>query len=273
MKSHTTSATLIATLRKNLRREGWTIARLAEELGVGKATVKRWLVGQGLSLDRLDQLAGLLGMTVGDLAYLSENQREGLATELTLAQERALSANVFLSFLFSALLNGIAPDDIARDAGVPPRTMEAALIRLERLALIDRLRSGRIRVRVDRRLVFRKVPLRRMFDTYVKSAYFELDYGAPETRYIADLQRLSSVGAARLAELIERFRLEVQELADEDRKSAALEASWYGVLAVMRGFDLTPFRGMAVSDFREGSDAEIVNLAKRAQEAQGEERR
>lgn len=242
MRHELTSAALLAVLRRHLRHEGWTAVRLATELKVSEATAKRWLAGKALTLDRLDHMAGLLGLNIADLAREAEDAPQGLARELTLAQERALSADIFLSFLFMAILAGIQPDEIMADFSLPSRTMESALLRLERLALIDRLRNGRARALVDRALVFRKAPLRSLFERHMKHIYFELDYAAPETAYASEMVKLSDVGAAQLAALIEKLRGEVQALSDRDRETAVLPRKWYGMLSVMRELDLTAVR-------------------------------
>ncbi|WP_226016564.1 hypothetical protein [Novosphingobium sp. FKTRR1] len=233
---------MLTVLRRRLRQEGWTAARLAAELRVGEATVKRWLAGKGLTVDRMERLAGLASMSIGDLAREAEDTPLGLARELTLAQERALSADIFLSFLFMAILAGVQPDEIAADYSLPSRMLETALLKLERLALVDRLRQGKVRPLVDRALVFRKAPLRSLFERHMKQLYFELDYSAPETAYASELVKLSDVGAAQLAELIEKLRGEVQALSDRDRETAVLPRKWYGMLGVMRELDMSSVR-------------------------------
>ena len=125
---------LLSALRARLRANGWTARRLAAQLGVGEATVKRWLAGKGLTLDRLDALASLAETSLAELARLAERPGAGLAQELTLAQERALSSDGFLSFLFMVILGGYDWEEVARDFEIAPREMEAALIRLKRLA-------------------------------------------------------------------------------------------------------------------------------------------
>lgn len=242
MRHESTSAGMLAVLRRHLRQAGWTSGRLAHDLAIGEATAKRWLVGKGLTLDRLERLAALVGLTIADLAREAENAPQGLAPELTLAQERALSSDIFISFLFMAILGGVQPDEIMADFALPPRMMEIALLKLERLALIDRLRGQRARPLVDRALIFRKQPLRALFEQYMKHSFFELDYAALETRYATEVIKLSDVGAAQLAELIEKFRGEVQALSDRDRETALLPRTWYGVLSVMRDLDLTSVR-------------------------------
>ncbi|MDE2437493.1 MAG: helix-turn-helix transcriptional regulator [Sphingomonadales bacterium] len=247
---------MIAVLRRHLRKDGWTLLRLSQELGVGEATVKRWLAGKGLTVDRLERIARLCGLVLGDLAREAEQAAGDLAQELTLAQEKALSTNIFLSFLFMALLGGIAPDEIAADFHVPGAAMEAALDRLERLALIDRLKSGRVRPLVDRALVFRKQPLRALFEAHMKHTFFELDYADPDTIYTADTIKLSAAGAAQLAELIERHHLEVQQMADRDLLQHAGSRAWYGTLSVMRQLDLGPLRADGVRAWSEAIGAE-----------------
>jgi len=233
---------MLSVLRRHLRKQGWTILRLSRELEVGEATVKRWLAGKGLTIDRLEALARLCGLVLGDLAREAEEAPGELVHELTLAQEKALSSNIFLSFLFMTILNGIQPDETAADFLVPARSMEAALARLERLALIDRLRSGRVRALIDRTMMFRKQPLRALFEEHMKHVFFELDYSAPETVYTSEVVKLSPAGQAHLAELMEQFRGQIQALADRDGQSGGTGREWIGTLSVMRKLDLTPLR-------------------------------
>lgn len=236
---------MLAVLKRRLRGDGWTAPRLAARCGVGEATVKRWLGGKGLTLDRLEALADIAGLTLADLAREAEEPPAYLAQELTLAQEKALSVDIFLSFLFMALLNGATPAEIVADFAVPQRSMEAALARLERLALIDRLRGGRVRPLVDRTLVFRKLPMRALFEKHMKPVFFELDYADPRTVYFAEVIKLSRAGAAQLAELMERHRAELRALADRDRQNAVLDREWRGVLMVARDLDMSSVRQAA----------------------------
>ena len=81
--------------------------------------MKRWLAGKGLTIDRLERMAQLCGLVLGDLAREAEECPGDLAHELTLAQEKALSTNIFLSFLFMALLGGVPAEEVAADFNVP----------------------------------------------------------------------------------------------------------------------------------------------------------
>lgn len=245
MRHDSTGSAILGVLRRHLRKDGWTALRVAGALSIGEATAKRWMAGKGLTLDRLERMAALVGLSLGDLAREAEEGAEGLAQELTLAQERALSSDIFLSFLFITIMHGVPPAETAADFSVPAPMMEAALTRLERLALIDRLRNGRVRPLVDRTMLFRKLPLRALFEHNMKPHFFALDYSSPDTVYNSEVVKLSRVGMAQLAELMERFRADVMALADRDRETAALGREWIGLLCVMCELDMGPIRAAA----------------------------
>ena len=247
------SEMLLSALRLQLRANGWTARRLAAELAVGEATVKRWLAGKGLTLDRLDILAGLAQTSLAELARQAERPGAGLAQELTLAQERALSQDGFLSFLFMVILGGYDVTEVARDFDVPTRQMEAALIRLERLALIDRLPMGRVRPLVDRAIIWRKTPMRAQFEARMKPQFLDMDFAAQDAVYASDILKLTAQGAARLTELIEKHRRDVQALAAEDRATAHLPQSWFGMLCAARPLDMTGLQQAALEGDQHGA--------------------
>lgn len=239
MSATSETARLFAVLRRHLRREGWTAQKLAAHLGIGEATAKRRLAGKGITLERFGQLARLVGLTVAELAREAEGANDGLARELTLAQERALSGDAFLAFIFVTILGENDPAEFIADYGVPADRMEAALQKLERLALIDRIKGGRIRSLVDHNVMYNKLPMRRAFETHMKQQFVAIDFSHPETVFASEVIKLSDAGAARLAEEIERHRREVHALAMRDRETALLKRTWYSVLWAARPLDLS----------------------------------
>lgn len=233
---------MLTALRRNLKRNDLTIAAVAQRLEVGEATIKRWLVGKGLTLDRLGQLADLAGLSLAELAAESATLPEHLSDELTYAQERALSEDELMAFVFIVILGGYDWHEILSDFAIPHPVMEAALERLEKLALIDRLSSGRVRPRIDRNIIWRKAPMRAQFEARMKAQFLAMDFSKPEAVYASDIYKLSAQGAAMLAELIERHRREISALADQDRKTTRLARSWYTVLTAARPLDTSGLR-------------------------------
>ena len=117
-----------------------------------------------------------------------------------------------------------------QDFALPARQIEAALVRLERLALIDRLPGGRTRALVDRAIIWRKSPMRRLFETQMKPQFLAMDFSADDAVYASEVVKLSAVGAAQLAELIEAHRRAVQAMAEKDSQTAHLPRQWYAML-------------------------------------------
>lgn len=236
-RSKSSTSLLLAHLRRVLRQQGWTSRKVAAHFGVGEATAKRWLAGRGLTLERLENLSALAGLTLAELTREAKHPDSGLAQELTLAQERALSADIFLAFLFMTVLGGTPPGEVARDFDVAEAAMDAALARLERLALIDRLPGGRVRPLIDRAIVWRKSPMRGLFEAHMKPQFVAMDFADEGAIYASEVVKLSARGAAELAEAIEAFRREVQALAERDREASLLPGKWYGMLSAMLVLD------------------------------------
>jgi transcriptional regulator with XRE-family HTH domain len=228
---------MLGALKSALRDSGWTSARISKELQVSLATVKRWLLGQGLTLARLEALAGLAGITLAELADSGHHASHALSQQLTLAQESALSKDSILSLLFIVLLAGEGFDEFEHDFDLPEGTVQPLLSRLEKLALIDLLPGRNVRVKVDRSVLWRKTPLRQRFETEVKPQFFAMDFANPRAVYASELVKLSDAGAARVAEMIERHRRELQDLALKDRREAVLPRTWHVVLFASRPLD------------------------------------
>lgn len=238
-RANSESQALLTALKRHLKSAGWTAARIAAELGIGEATAKRWLAGKALTLDRLATLARLCDLSIAELIRDIEQPPPDLAQELTLAQERALMSDEFLALMFFTILSGYPPAETAHDFLLPMPMVEAALVQLERLALIDRLSGGRVRARVDRTIIWRKAPMRQLFEQRMKEQYFAINFASPDAVYASEVIKLSTQGAAMLAELIEEYRRNVQALAQRDRETTHLPATWHTTLAVMRPLDLS----------------------------------
>jgi transcriptional regulator with XRE-family HTH domain len=224
-------AALLDALRRALRRAGWTQARLAEELGVGTATVKRWLHGRGLGFTTLARLAALADTS---LAELAEDGHRRDQNQLTLAQEEALTQDAALSTVFFLIINGWPASEAVDAFHIPAETVERAIARLERLALVDRLAGGRIRARIDPRHSWQRAPMRQHFERHLKQLFFSLDYGDPDTIFGSEMVKLSPIGVARIRDRIEQLRSELRAIARDDQRSAALPGEWFAVLAVAR---------------------------------------
>jgi len=226
---------LLEQLRIALRRQRIGAAALAKSAGVGEATARRWLNGQGLTLDRLDQLCGIAGIDIRDLIGAAEAE---LAAQFTLRQERILAADRALAFLFFSILNGWQKEDFMREFGLPAARVEAHLARLVRLGLVDVSASGRARALTARAVRWRRGgPLAAAFENNIKQLYLSMDFSAPDARYVSDVVKLTEAARARVHALFEDLRRDIHRIAEQDRKARFEHHQWSAFIMLVRPMD------------------------------------
>jgi transcriptional regulator with XRE-family HTH domain len=228
---------LLAALRAELRRRRITARDLAARMNVAEPTMRRWLHGKGLLLDRLDQLCRAAGLDLRDLASGLPDNRPG---QFTFAQERALAADRALSFLFFALLNGAEPESFQREFKLPRARIETYLQALHRIGLIEYEAGKRIRVLTTRNVAWRPAgPLSKAFEASVRHFFLSMDFSAPDAAYVSDMVRVSSLGRARLHALFRAMRLEAIKIAQEDQEANLSQYEWTGLLMLAHPFDMS----------------------------------
>jgi len=235
MPQSASSSAMLAELRRELKARGLRVSQLAKALKVAEPTVWRWLRGEGLTLDRLDQICGLIDLDLRDLAGRGHDAAEAF----TLAQERILAADRGLALVFFALLHGAQPADLEREFGLPADRVASHVDRLQRLGLIEVRSRGRVRPKVRRSVRWRRGgPLSIAFEQTVKPLFLSMDFGSPAALYVSDMVALSETGRARVNALFEALRDDVHLIAQQERAARLPGREWTGLLMMVRPFDL-----------------------------------
>jgi transcriptional regulator with XRE-family HTH domain len=230
---------MIENLKLHLKAQGLKQRDIAERLGIGLATVKRWLSGDGLTIKRLEILCDLAKIELCELAIETKNMGSQKLERFTASQERTLGENPQLFFIFFSLLNGWPPEECERELRILPETMKNYLKRLSRLGLIDILAPGRVRLLASRNTAWRKGgPLTKYFEAQQNF----VDSGIQSVLNIRDFVRLSEAGEIRVRYLIEELRREIHRIAQADRHDVADNHTWYGFLFFMRPLNMDAIR-------------------------------
>lgn len=250
-------AAILSELRRELKRQDIRVATLAERLDVAEPTVWRWLRGEGLSLHRLDQICGVAGLELRDLIGRSRGPEQDA---FTLAQERILAADRGLALAFFAILHGAQKRDLEEQFGLIGKRLEQCLARLERMDLLDVSHSGRLRARTRKAVRWRPGgPMAIAFEKTVKRFFVAMDFGAPESRYISDMVRLSSAGRARVHALFEALREDIQLICEQDQAASMDDYAWSAVLMLVRPLDLEAITNeWRATDTPQGGQADIT---------------
>ena len=234
---------LMRALKASLKKQGIRQADIADRLHVGVATVRRWLSGQGLTMDRFEELCSLANITFAELTEEIASAAPGRQTRFTPSQERALAQDQALSFLFFSLLHGWAPEASQTDLQITSETLSQLLNRLVRLGLIDLSAAGRVRLRTIPTVSWRRGgPLARHFHERVRHLVLDADYGSSELFYLSDVAKLSIAAQQRIRELMERLRHDVHEIAAIDRRAPEQDRSWQALFLLLRPLDMAAVR-------------------------------
>lgn len=101
-------------IKASVKVQGLTHSELAKRLGVSEPTVKRWLRGEGISIQQWLKLIDTTGIRFSDIASaLDEPSIEQF--EYSEKQERVLAEITGLLAFFQSLLMGHSPAYIMRE--------------------------------------------------------------------------------------------------------------------------------------------------------------
>jgi transcriptional regulator with XRE-family HTH domain len=134
---------IVARLKRAVKAKGLTYRELAAALGMSEAGVKRAFAKGSFTLARLDEICGVLGITLVDLVRTTERVDES-AMHLSETQEAALASDDKLYCYFSLLLAGMKPAAIVAKFQFTTPESEKALATLERLGLLTSGLGGRV---------------------------------------------------------------------------------------------------------------------------------
>ncbi|NOR19714.1 MAG: helix-turn-helix domain-containing protein, partial [Xanthomonadales bacterium] len=129
---------LIKTLKTALKAQAKTYADVAIELGLTEASVKRLFSQQSFSLTRLDRVCHLLDMEITDLVQQMNEQQQHLQ-QLTIEQEKEVTADVMLTLVAVCVLNRWTMKDIMSYYHIRETECVRHLAKLDRLMVIELL--------------------------------------------------------------------------------------------------------------------------------------
>jgi transcriptional regulator with XRE-family HTH domain len=143
-------ALIVAELKRALRKQGLTYSDVAQQLDLSVASVKRLFSTGDFTLERVERIAELIGLGLGEL--LANAQEHATPTnQLTLEQEREIVSDPKLLFITWLVTNRMPLEEIVRSYRFTEREVLRYLIRLDRLKVIELQPHNRVRLLVSRR--------------------------------------------------------------------------------------------------------------------------
>jgi predicted transcriptional regulator len=237
----TTSAGLVDVLKRELRSRGITYARVARELRLSEASVKRMFSRRNFSLKRLDQVCELANSEFSDIAR-ALHQEETLISRLSHEQEQEIVSDPRLFLVAVCALNHVGFDQIVATYDISRPECIQLLARLDRLGFIRLLPHNRIRLLIS--LDFSWLPdgpIQRFFNQQAHNEYFRSRFDRADEFMVVVNGMLSRASSATLVTRLKRIAREFSELNNQDARLPLGERSAMSLLVAIRHWELAAF--------------------------------
>ncbi|WP_338848832.1 helix-turn-helix domain-containing protein [Massilia sp. W12] len=151
----TRAVSLVDALKRELKARGITYAELARRIDMSEASVKRMFAQKNFTLSRFDQILQASGVDFAELTA-GEGMEANLISQLTLQQEKEITADLKLLIVAVSALNQVPLENIMSEFGISEPELIKYLVRLDRIGFLQLLPNNRIKLLVSR--TFRWLP-------------------------------------------------------------------------------------------------------------------
>lgn len=235
-------AALIDTLKHALKRSGLTYAAVAEQLGMSEANVKRMFASKRFSLDRLEDICGLMQMELTDLVQLYEDSRQRI-TQLTHEQEQELVRDVKLLLVAVSIRNRLSFDDIIGNYQLTKTECIRYLAKLDRLRIIDLLPENRIKLRIDDGFKWLpNGPIEHFFEAQIQRHFLQSSFDREHEERLFLFGMLSDASTQYMLNKLQLLASEFAELHRNDAKLPLAQRQNVGLMLALRPWELQAFQ-------------------------------
>jgi hypothetical protein len=215
--SHT--SLMIDALKRQLKAKAVTYAELGKRIGLSEPSVKRMFAQRSFTLERLEQVLGVIGMDFAELALAATNAPQ-LISQLTYAQEEEIIGDTKLLVVAVAALNQIPVDEIVAVYRLSEAETVKYLLRLDRIGFLTLLPNNRVKLLVSRTFSWiPNGPIQTWFRQEASGDYLDTRFAGSH-----ELMRLVSVmlSPASTKALLERLKQVADEFSQQHQDDARL---------------------------------------------------
>lgn len=235
------SEDLIKALKRELRRQGITYAAIAAELALSESSVKRMFARGHFSLQRLQQVCDLVGLELGDLAVMADEQKRDVE-QLGEEQESVLVDDPKLLLLAFLLLNHWSVEKVVEVYQFDELEVVRLLAKLDRLQIIDLLPGNKVRMRLSRTFSWRpNGPIQNLFESQVQSEFFESRFDGPGELRLVLNGMISDQSIGLMHQRMRRLAADFEQCVSEDRRIVEPERMGTTLIMAIRPWALTMF--------------------------------
>lgn len=232
---------LVKTLKRRLKNQGLTYRDLAQSLGLSEPSVKRLFASERFTLDRIVEIANLLGYTLAELAQEAAVAENRLHT-LTEAQEKELVTDTKLLLVAVCVLNQWPVEAIVEKFKLTRPECIQHLVKLDRLRLITLLPGDRVRLNVARDFDWLpRGPIRNYFKGLGMSDFLGSDFSRTNETLAFSHAMLTEAAIAKMQAELRKLRQKFAELHEESLAEPLDKRRGTGMLLAMREWEIRAF--------------------------------
>jgi transcriptional regulator with XRE-family HTH domain len=225
---------LIAELKRTLREQGLTYARIARALKLSLPTIKRMFSREDFTLQRFERICDLAGCTLADIAARS-HERGAPLRQLTVAQEQQIVGDPKLLLVTWLVINKMPFEEIVRTYRLTEREVLAQLIRLDRLKVIELQPGNRVRLLISRHFSWRPGgPVQSYIHERMLKDFLASHFSGPDEEFWFHGSKVSEASMAALKRALRAAARECALIVDGERAPVAERRGAAFVLALRR---------------------------------------
>ena len=239
-----TTADLVAALKKELKTAQMTYADLAQALGMAESSVKRMLARGDMPLSRIDAICRALALDFADLARRVADEQP-LLKELTQEQERAVVADKKLLLMAICVLSQWTLEQVTTTYRLTEAEGIQYLAQLDRIGIIELRPFNRYRLKLAK--TFRWRPHGAVMNYFREHAlldYFAGGFDGPGEGVLLVHGAISRSLAPAFMERMQRVAHDFAQQHLADQKLPESEREGYTLLLALRSWEFEAFAGM-----------------------------
>jgi transcriptional regulator with XRE-family HTH domain len=234
-------AHVIATVKSQLKAQDRTYRDVARFLKLSEASVKRLFSSERFTVERLAQIAELLGFSLAELLQMAASSVPELDT-LTSAQEAKLVSDEKLLMVTVLALNHWSVADMVGWYHISASDVIKRLRILDRMGLIELLPGDRIRRRARRDFDWLpNGPIKAYFANLEMSDFLKDPFDDTEESMDFSHAMLTKAAQAELKVELRRLRRKLASLHEESIPAPLDEKRGIGLLLAMRRWEPAAF--------------------------------
>jgi DNA-binding Xre family transcriptional regulator len=239
-----TTADLVAVLKKELKAARMTYADLARALGMAESSVKRMLAKGDMPLSRIDAICRALALDFADLARKVADAQPLLA-QLTEAQEKAVVADKKLLLAAICVLSQWTLEQITGSYRLTEAECISYLAKLDRIGIIELKPLNRYRLKLAK--TFRWRPHGAVMDYFRENAlldYFAGGFNGPGEGLLLVHGSISRGLGPSFMERMQRVAQDFAQQHQADQKLPEKDREGYTLLLAMRSWEFGAFAAL-----------------------------